>query len=100
MPSEDTILRAALQMISCCCLLAGVIIFRNTPITLEFLAEWREWLTNPEHETATVGESCLKQYAVCCSTVEVEHCEEAASALYACASYSHITRVFAFRHGR
>ena len=28
------------------------------PSPYEFLAEWREWLTNPEHETATVGESC------------------------------------------
>ena len=45
--------------------IAGVIIFRNTPIALEFLAEWRDWLTNPEHETATVGEHARAIYATC-----------------------------------
>lgn len=33
----------------------GVIIFRNTATTLDFLTAWREFLTNPEHENATVG---------------------------------------------
>jgi len=44
--------------------IAGVIIFRNTPITLEFLAEWRDWLTNPEHELATVGEHMCLRHAM------------------------------------
>ena len=33
----------------------GAIIFRNTPTTLEFLLDWRKWMTSPEHEFATVG---------------------------------------------
>lgn len=34
---------------------AGVLIFRNTAPTLQLLAAWRLYLTDPSRKTATIG---------------------------------------------
>ena len=38
------------------CAAAGVLVFRNTPATLQLLAAWRLYLSNPVQASATSGE--------------------------------------------